>query len=91
MGIELPKFGSTVLRFYGSTHSENMFHCWRALGHIPMKPRKKIEQEIAEQIRKEYELGATNRELREKYELAKSTNSCIVKRRTWKTSERNKL
>lgn len=69
------------------THSENMLHCWRVLGHIPMKPRKKIDQAIAEQMRAEYVAGATNRELRKKYGLAKATVSYIVNGRTWKTSQ----
>lgn len=68
------------------THSENMFHCWRVLGHIPMKPRKKINQETAERMRAEYRAGATNRQLREKYGLAKATVSYLVNGRTWKNS-----
>jgi hypothetical protein len=68
------------------THSENMLHCWRVLGHVPMKPRKKIDQETAEQMRIEYSAGATNRELRQKYGLAKATVSYIVNGRTWKTN-----
>lgn len=66
------------------THSENMLHCWRVLGHIPMKPRKKIDQATAEQIRLEYAAGASNRILRAKYRLAKATISYIVNGRTWK-------
>jgi hypothetical protein len=66
------------------THSENMLHCWRVLGRIPIKPRKKISQEIAEQMRAEYLAGASNRELREKYKLAKTTVSYIVNRKTWR-------
>lgn len=65
------------------THSENMLHCWRVLGHISMKPRKKINQETADQMRVEYYAGATNHELREKYKLAKATVSYIVNGRTW--------
>ena len=68
------------------THSENMLHCWRVLGHIPMKPRKKIDQETAEQIRLEYAAGASNRILRAKYKLAKATISYIVNGRTWKNA-----
>lgn len=67
------------------THSENMLHCWRVLGHIPMKPRKKIDQTTAEQMRNEYAAGASNKELREKYKLAKATVSYIVNGRTWKS------
>lgn len=66
------------------THSENMLHCWRVLGHIPMKPRKKIDQATADQMRIEYRDGATNRELREKYGLAKATVSYIVNGKTWR-------
>lgn len=66
------------------THSENMLHCWRVLGHIPMKPRKKIDQATADQMRAEYMAGATNRELREKYKLAKATVSYIVNGKTWR-------
>jgi hypothetical protein len=65
------------------THSENMLHCWRVLGHIPMKPRSKINQETAEKIRREYACGSSNRELRYKYGLAKATISYIVNRKTW--------
>ncbi|MBK8202565.1 MAG: hypothetical protein IPK68_09725 [Bdellovibrionales bacterium] len=49
-----------------------------------MKPRKKIDQATAEQMRAEYVAGVTNRELREKYKLAKATVSYIVNGRTWK-------
>jgi hypothetical protein len=66
------------------THSENMLHCWRVLGHVPMKPRKKIDQATADQMRTEYTAGATNRELREKYKLAKATVSYIVNGKTWR-------
>ena len=65
------------------THSENMLHCWRVLGHTPLKPRKKIDQMIAERIRAEYIAGSTNKELRERYKLAKATISYIVNKRTW--------
>ncbi len=71
------------------THSENMLHCWRVLGHIPMKPRKKIDQATAEKMRAEYIAGATNRDLREKYKLAKATVSYIVNGRTWKMNQGN--
>lgn len=66
------------------THSENMLHCWRVLGHIPMKPRKKIDQATAEKMREEYSAGASNRVLRERYSLAKATVSYIVNCRTWR-------
>lgn len=66
------------------THSENMLHCWRVLGHIPMKPRKKIDQDTANKIRIEYAEGATNRQLREKYRLAKASISNIVNYKTWR-------
>lgn len=65
------------------THSENMLHCWRVLGHIPMKPRRKIDQATAIKIRSEFQSGMTNRKLREKYGLAKATISYIVNGRTW--------
>jgi len=50
-----------------------------------MKPRKKIDQKTADQMRAEYTAGATNRQLGEKYCLAKTTVSYIVNGRTWKT------
>lgn len=73
------------------THSENMLHCWRVLGHIPMKPRSKINQEIATEIRNEFKKGATNRQLREKYGLAKATISYIVNGRTWKPIDQTRI
>jgi len=51
-----------------------------------MKPRSKINQETAEIIRKESEEGATNKELRQKYGLAKATISYIINLRTWRRS-----
>lgn len=65
------------------THSENMLHCWRVLKHIPMKPRAKITQEIANEIRKSAANGFTNRELRERYRLSKSSVSGILNGKTW--------
>jgi len=49
-----------------------------------MKPRKKITQDIADEIRKLSRDGASNRQLRERYGLAKATISYIVNFRTWK-------
>ena len=66
------------------THSENMLHCFRVLGHIPLKPRSKITFEIAETIRVDHSKGLTNSELRAKYRLSKSSISFIVNRKTWK-------
>ena len=71
------------------THSENMLHCWRVLSHIPMKPLKKVDQATAEKMRDEYSAGATNRELREKYGLAKATVSYIVNGKTWRSERIN--
>jgi rod shape-determining protein MreB len=47
----------------------------------------KIDQAIADQMRAEYDAGATNRELRTKYGLAKATVSYIVNGRTWSVRE----
>lgn len=66
------------------THSANMLHCFRVLGHKPMKPRKKITQEIAEIIRQSHNSGSTNRELRKKFALSKSAISYVVNGHTWK-------
>jgi hypothetical protein len=52
-----------------------------------MKPRKKIDQATAEEMRAEYVAGATNRDLRERYGLAKATVSYIINGRTWKSSQ----
>lgn len=82
--IDGNKWNNTPANLELITHSENMLHCWRVLGHVPMKPRKKIDQVTAEQMRAEYAAGASNRMLREKYKLAKATVSYIVNGRTWK-------
>lgn len=66
------------------THSENMLHCFRVLGRIPKKPRSKIDLETAMLIREEYKSGSSNRQLREKYGLAKATISYIVNSKTWR-------
>jgi hypothetical protein len=52
----------------------------RIIGH------RKINYEVADQIRKDQLSGMTNKELRERYGLAKSTISYIVNGKTW-TSE----
>lgn len=84
--IDGDKLNNTPTNLELISHSANMLHCWRVLGHVPMKPRMKIDQATAEQMRAEYLAGATNCDLRQKYGLAKATVSYIINGRTWKTS-----
>jgi hypothetical protein len=66
------------------THSENMLHCFRVLGHKPMKPRQKITQSMAEDIRQLNRNGRSYRDLGKEFGLSKSSISYIVNNHTWK-------
>lgn len=81
--IDGNKENNTPLNLELITHSEYMLHCFRVLGHIPLKPRSKITFAIAEEIRRDQAAGRTYRELRVRYGLSKSSISLIVNRKTW--------
>lgn len=53
------------------------------IGGLAVAGHRKITRELADQIRADQATGMTNRQLREKYGLAKSTISYVVNNRTW--------
>jgi len=65
------------------SQGENVSHTFKELGLRPIAGNRKINPEIAAKIRKLANDGLTNRELREKFKLAKSTISYVVNSRTW--------
>lgn len=66
------------------TESYNLKHKYRVLKHQPVKGHKKITQEIANKIRFLHTNGVSYRELCKIFNVAKSTVSYIVNKKTWK-------
>jgi len=66
------------------TQSKNNEHSYRILKRKPNCGNKKITKEIADQIRQDYKTLKSYSKLVEKYSLAKSTISYIIKNRIWK-------
>lgn len=66
------------------TQSKNNIHRFRDLNRAPVKGNTKITQEIAEQIRIDRQLGMKYKELMFKYNLSKSSISCLINYKTWK-------
>ena len=66
------------------TSGENQEHKYRVLKSPAIKGNKKIDQQIAEQIRKESANGIPYSELARKFNLSKSSIRYIVKAKTWK-------
>lgn len=68
-----------------ASQSENNYHRFRTLGYPPVRGHKKINFEIADQIREDHFLhGLSNSKLRAKYGLSKASISYILNDITWK-------
>lgn len=65
------------------TQSENAYHSFRELGRVNSKHLAKINQEIADQIRKDHANGSSYKVLVEKYNISKTNISYIVSGRIW--------
>ena len=65
------------------TQSHNNIHRFRVLKTAPVIGNKKISDEIADAIRDDHAHGMSYKQLIEKYELAKSSISYIINKKTW--------
>jgi len=65
------------------THSQNMIHRYQVLKRPAVIGRKKINQEIANEIRSRRIAGEKYSTLMKDYKLCKSTISYIVNKKTW--------
>ena len=67
------------------TDSGNQLHSYRVLKNPPVVGNKKIDKNIAEQIREDHKKGESYNKLKIKYKLSKSSIGYIVNNKTWKS------
>lgn len=65
------------------TQSDNNKHMYRVLKHKPVYGNKKINFEIADNIRQDKQRGLTYAELVEKYGVSKGIIGSVVRKETW--------
>jgi len=68
------------------THSENVQHAYRVLGNPPVIGNAKINQIIAEEIRRKHRAGRSYRQLVKEFEVSKTTIAYVIQNKIWKSS-----
>jgi len=66
------------------SQADNNTHRYRVLGYPGVKGFRKVNNDLARQIRREWKAGATLNKMAARYSLAKSTLSYIVNNKSWK-------